>query len=208
MHLYLLCNIVNPDINECTNGQHQCEHNCQNTPGSYTCSCRTGYRLNSDGRTCSGMCNVMFCVILLLLLCMLFLFYIIHCKYCYFTTSVDINECSEGTHQCAHNCQNTVGSYTCSCRTGYRLSSNGRSCYGKPAHACIDSFEFFVAKSISYTYNYSNDYFNNNIIIIQVLFKIISIQISMSAQKDYTSVLKTVTIRLDPTRVVVMLATV
>ena len=43
----------------------------------------------------------------------------------------DIDECSEGTHQCDHNCHNNVGSYTCSCRTGYRLAADGRSCVGK-----------------------------------------------------------------------------
>ena len=42
----------------------------------------------------------------------------------------DINECSINTDGCAHSCSNTIGSYTCSCRTGYRLASNGRSCEG------------------------------------------------------------------------------
>jgi hypothetical protein len=40
----------------------------------------------------------------------------------------DINECSEGIDQCAQNCHNTDGSYTCSCNTGYSLDSNGRGC--------------------------------------------------------------------------------
>ena len=44
---------------------------------------------------------------------------------------VDINECSLNTDQCAQNCQNTQGSYTCSCNSGYTLSSNGRSCNGQ-----------------------------------------------------------------------------
>ena len=42
----------------------------------------------------------------------------------------DINECNLNTDGCAHICTNTIGSYTCSCRTGYRLLSNGRSCQG------------------------------------------------------------------------------
>ena len=42
----------------------------------------------------------------------------------------DIDECSLNTNGCAHSCSNTVGSYTCSCRMGYRLTSNGRSCEG------------------------------------------------------------------------------
>ena len=36
-----------------------------------------------------------------------------------------------GSHQCAHVCLNTAGSYTCSCNNGYRLNSDGISCNGK-----------------------------------------------------------------------------
>ena len=43
------------DIDECASGTAMCAHNCQDTPGSYTCSCRTGYALNADGRTCASM---------------------------------------------------------------------------------------------------------------------------------------------------------
>ena len=32
-----------------------CEQICNNTVGSYTCSCNNGYSLNSDGRNCSGI---------------------------------------------------------------------------------------------------------------------------------------------------------
>ncbi|KPM07352.1 hypothetical protein QR98_0058440 [Sarcoptes scabiei] len=31
---------------------NQCQHYCQNYPGSYRCSCRAGYRLSSDGHSC------------------------------------------------------------------------------------------------------------------------------------------------------------
>ena len=41
---------------------------------------------------------------------------------------VDINECSERTDGCAQNCMNSVGSYSCSCGSGYRLASDGRGC--------------------------------------------------------------------------------
>ena len=43
----------------------------------------------------------------------------------------DINECTEGTAGCAHECNNTIGSYICSCDEGYRLESDGRTCNGK-----------------------------------------------------------------------------
>ena len=43
----------------------------------------------------------------------------------------DIVECIEGTHACAQNCHNTIGSYTCSCDIGYRLNIDERACDGK-----------------------------------------------------------------------------
>ena len=44
----------------------------------------------------------------------------------------DINECSTNAHGCGVNavCNNTIGSYTCGCKTGY--SGDGRTCTGKP----------------------------------------------------------------------------
>ncbi|CAH9146894.1 unnamed protein product [Cuscuta epithymum] len=40
------------DIDECTDPyhEHQCEMNCTNTPGSYTCSCPDGYQIVGDGK--------------------------------------------------------------------------------------------------------------------------------------------------------------
>lgn len=46
------------DINECHANTDRCQQECHNTRGSYTCSCRTGYRLRYDGRSCSGINNV------------------------------------------------------------------------------------------------------------------------------------------------------
>lgn len=43
---------------------------------------------------------------------------------------VDIDECALDTDQCAQNCHNTVGSYTCSCNVGYRLNIDRRRCDG------------------------------------------------------------------------------
>ena len=44
---------------------------------------------------------------------------------------IDINECEEDTDGCAHDCNNNIGSYTCSCYNGYDLASDGRGCNGK-----------------------------------------------------------------------------
>ena len=41
------------DINECLH-DHRCSHDCTNIPGSYFCTCKTGYYLSNDGHTCLG----------------------------------------------------------------------------------------------------------------------------------------------------------
>ena len=48
----------------------------------------------------------------------------------YCTDSTDINECREETDSCEQNCVNTIGSYTCGCRDGYRLNRDGIACNG------------------------------------------------------------------------------
>ena len=50
---------------------------------------------------------------------------------CTNVTYTDINECAEDTDGCAQLCTNTIGSYTCSCRSGYRLAIDGRWCTGE-----------------------------------------------------------------------------
>ena len=43
----------------------------------------------------------------------------------------DIDECSLGSHLCDQTCANVVGSYVCSCETGYRLNSDEFNCSGE-----------------------------------------------------------------------------
>ena len=43
---------VYSDIDECA--ANPCDQFCQNIPGSYECSCDSGYTLNSDFHTCDG----------------------------------------------------------------------------------------------------------------------------------------------------------
>ena len=43
----------------------------------------------------------------------------------------DIDECTEGVDGCAQTCTNVIGSYLCSCSSGYRLESNNHGCQSK-----------------------------------------------------------------------------
>ena len=45
------------DINECL-GNNGCDQTCSNVDGSYTCSCRKGYLLQADDRSCTGEISI------------------------------------------------------------------------------------------------------------------------------------------------------
>lgn len=42
----------------------------------------------------------------------------------------DIDECRLNNGGCDHVCRNTVGSFECSCKKGYKLLTNERTCQG------------------------------------------------------------------------------
>ena len=42
------------DINECATDNGGCEQNCNNTVGSYYCTCDIGYELGNDYHECPG----------------------------------------------------------------------------------------------------------------------------------------------------------
>ncbi|CAG2207561.1 unnamed protein product [Mytilus edulis] len=46
------------DIDECSDGMFKCEHECSNTNGSFVCSCRGGYLLQSDGQSCTDRIKI------------------------------------------------------------------------------------------------------------------------------------------------------
>ena len=45
------------DTDECLTDKGGCDHVCDNTDGSYSCSCYSGYTLNNDQHTCRGQCE-------------------------------------------------------------------------------------------------------------------------------------------------------
>ena len=48
------------DIDECNNGEALCSQGCQNTPGSYHCTCQSGFQLGANNATCEGTLVVCF----------------------------------------------------------------------------------------------------------------------------------------------------
>ena len=47
----------------------------------------------------------------------------------------DIDECIENNGGCEHNCINTIGSYNCSCNSGYGLGNDSHMCEGMYMYA-------------------------------------------------------------------------
>ena len=56
MLIHIVCSLpLFIDIDECSSSIRVCvdvNANCQNTPGSYVCSCKAGF--TGDGKTCAG----------------------------------------------------------------------------------------------------------------------------------------------------------
>ena len=110
------------DVNECATSNGDCDQVCTNTIGSHACSCMAGYdfELASTGdpltnarRQCFGIkiFNVRNIVTFL------------------FVFNSDVDECSFANGRCQHICSNTIGSYSCSCDSGYQLA-NELDCEG------------------------------------------------------------------------------
>ena len=45
----------------------------------------------------------------------------------------DVNECTMGTCNCTQLCINNIGSYTCTCNSGYNLDADNHTCNGEYA---------------------------------------------------------------------------
>ena len=102
------------DIDECANTTlNDCDVNarCNNTEGSFNCTCNTGY--TGDGVNCTSMS-------------------IVTTRYIYNDSILasDIDECALRTHNCNANaeCTDTIGSFNCTCNPGFE--GDGVSCTG------------------------------------------------------------------------------
>ena len=55
-----------------------------------------------------------------------------------YISSLDVDECAMGTHECAQHCSNTVGLYSCSCQDEFNLAPDGKTCIP----VCGETFSF------------------------------------------------------------------
>ena len=66
-----------------------------------------------------------------------------------FVSAVDTDECVTGINKCGHVCVNTLGSYRCRCRRGYRLHDNGFDCIGMLFVKTFPKVATFFVRQIS-----------------------------------------------------------
>jgi len=52
-------------------------------------------------------------------------------KFYSYSSHADTDECATNKGGCEVNCTNTIGSYNCSCPTGYYLDEDGFNCNGE-----------------------------------------------------------------------------
>lgn len=96
------------DINECAVNNGNCSQICVDTPASYYCDCKPGYKLvSTDSLDVQS------------------------------TKCEDINECEiPGT--CSQKCTNEIGSFKCECQTGYMRDPKDLSrCKAVEGHASL-----------------------------------------------------------------------
>jgi len=115
-------------VNECT--ANPCDQNaiCKNTFGSFTCQCKTGFQ--GDGFRCQGF---------------IYLFIFWRGGIYKIQNFLDVNECLGYPCNKDAICTNTIGSYVCSCKTGY--SGNGFNCTGNLNFFSIFFFFFLKRKN-------------------------------------------------------------
>ena len=88
---------------------------CVNNEGSFRCDCNQGFELSSDKSSCQGLYS-----------CYNHVFEALITFFLSYTS--DVNECSTNQHDCEHLCENSVGSFNCTCQLGFLLDSDGRRC--------------------------------------------------------------------------------
>ncbi|KAK4307648.1 hypothetical protein Pmani_020604 [Petrolisthes manimaculis] len=156
------------DIDECTEVEGICHHNCINVWGSHQCTCRGGYTLAADNRTCEDVneCDEVrgrgrLCI-----------------GNCVNTpgsftcscpdgytlaangrTCKDINECEDGSvcRDSDEQCVNTRGGYKCNvitCPENYVQDTRHKNRCKKATSYCLAGDEACQLQPLSYSYNF------------------------------------------------------
>uniref|UniRef100_A0A672MQD3 Signal peptide, CUB and EGF-like domain-containing protein 2 n=1 Tax=Sinocyclocheilus grahami TaxID=75366 RepID=A0A672MQD3_SINGR len=138
----------------CNHGNGGCQHICEDTEQGPICRCHVRYTLHTDGRTCverdetapttpdqnaTSLAEVDKRVKRRLLMAKLCraaalqelslrpMIYVLQCDLVLLCLS-DIDECELHNGGCDHYCRNTIGSFECNCRKGFKLLTDERSC--------------------------------------------------------------------------------
>ncbi|XP_045193379.2 uncharacterized protein LOC123549396 [Mercenaria mercenaria] len=135
------CNI---NTNECETGTVCTENQvCVDTPGTYICACRAGYKRSNDGLKCIDVdeCNEQHecnqrCVNTdgsYSCACRAgFEFEANSTSHC-----INIDECLHKSDSCEQECVDNDGSFSCFCREGFTLSTDQRTCIkDETVHPC------------------------------------------------------------------------
>lgn len=146
------------DVDECATNKHTCKglSKCQNELGSFTCQCPPGYQTN-ESNDCEDVneCNLYLCPYNSECLNIPGSYRCV-CKNGFKNVGInmcqDVDECTTQPGKCSrkgrrpppprnailtpsrfpgiceHDCINVFGSYRCTCRTGFKLHENNRTC--------------------------------------------------------------------------------
>ena len=121
------------EIDECElMGHMMCKNGrCINTMGSFKCECNPGFRYDDPSHMCVGKCLLNFTSLITQFSVALNSHSHLEMK-CFSMYSIsDIDECTE-INPCFGfaKCENTIGSYSCSCPVGYQLNRATNDCIG------------------------------------------------------------------------------
>nr|XP_033776560.1 fibrillin-1-like [Geotrypetes seraphini] len=136
------------DIDECQVGNGGCDTTCTNSEGSYECSCRHGFALMPDQRTCTdidecennpNICGGGQCTnIPSEYRCLCFDGYMASVD---MKTCLDVNECDLNPNICLQGtCENTKGSYICHCDPGYSSKKGSTGCTDMRRSLCYRKY--------------------------------------------------------------------
>uniref|UniRef100_A0A8C7FRW7 Signal peptide, CUB and EGF-like domain-containing protein 2 n=1 Tax=Oncorhynchus kisutch TaxID=8019 RepID=A0A8C7FRW7_ONCKI len=127
--------VISLEADECSEGTDDCHIDalCQNTPKSFNCICKPGYK--GDGKQCEDMdeCENEYnggCVHECINIpgnyrCTCYDgFMLAHDGH----NCLDVDECMDNNGGCQQVCVNTMGSYECMCKQGFFLSDNQHTC--------------------------------------------------------------------------------